>query len=295
MERWWPVRKTSDIVWPDQISWLPKTLIQELPNVTLTTNVTVNANFAVSDSYSFCQCCSQIYIFCQRISPANVFSCDWKTSNGIHFCCSVDSLRRRKGLFTNISVTANEIVQKNLMSEWEMTQWGKQCWNDPTYLNAGHLWRKHQTLIVTVHHHNHTNRPGGDGPWILVGVTSLPCLGILKWEVKHLWEVLTQMMRGGSLNPTTSGWDVGLYCGGEICPSECLLPCLATFHYRNSHVFLVDFFIQIDNLVHLVEIKEAKCKDVSPALVKLILLIFIMFLKQINHLWMIFLLHWHES
>ena len=55
-------------------------------------------------------------------------------------------------------------------------------------------WRYDKTFVVAVHHDNNSQRTGRNSPRVLVGKTVFVGVGIFKRNVKHLGEVLTQVM-----------------------------------------------------------------------------------------------------
>ena len=58
---------------------------------------------------------------------------------------------------------------------------------------------QYQTLVVPMHHDKYSDGSCGDGPRVLVCVAFLMCFWILKRDVKHLGEVLAEVMGCGSL------------------------------------------------------------------------------------------------
>ncbi len=66
------------------------------------------------------------------------------------------------------------------------------------------------------------DRASGETPGVLPGKLHL-LLSILKLDIKHLGEVLTQAVGGSSLNTAAGGRNEGLHSGGVITPSELLI------------------------------------------------------------------------
>lgn len=68
------------------------------------------------------------------------------------------------------------------------------------YLQAGHSGWEHESHVVSVDHGEDTDGPGRDAPGVLEGQLLLTrLLGILKHNLKHPGEVLTQMVGCGTL------------------------------------------------------------------------------------------------
>lgn len=68
------------------------------------------------------------------------------------------------------------------------------------YLKAGDPRGQHQSHVVSVDHGEDTDGPGCDSPGVLVGILLLTrFLWILKDDLKHLGEVLTQMVGRSTL------------------------------------------------------------------------------------------------
>ena len=83
---------------------------------------------------------------------------------------------------------------------------GQSAWyND--HLHLSHTGREDEAPVVAMHHHHDANGARGEPPGVLVGVQMLatPLFHgrILVRNVKHLGEVLSQVMRRGSLQNTT--------------------------------------------------------------------------------------------
>ena len=119
------------------------------------------------------------------------------------------------------------------------------------YLDTGHLGREDKSLVVAVHHDDDADRPGGDGPRVLVGEASVPCVGVFEGQVEHLREVLAEVVGGGRLDAATCGRDVRLHRGGEISTGELLLLRLAALDDWHGHVLLIDLFVKVDDCIHL--------------------------------------------
>ena len=68
------------------------------------------------------------------------------------------------------------------------------------YLYGGDFGREDKPHVVSVHHDQNSDSPGGEAPTVLEHKLLLPSLGILKSDVKHLAEVLSQVMGCGALN-----------------------------------------------------------------------------------------------
>lgn len=126
-----------------------------------------------------------------------------------------------------------------------------QIYSKSNYLYTGHSWRQHQASVVPVNHCHDTDRSGSQSPWVLIHVLLLLRVRVLNHNLKHLGEVLTQMMRGAPLNGTATGADVGLHCCGEDSTSKLLFLRLATSHDRNSQQVLIDLGIQLQDGMHL--------------------------------------------
>jgi hypothetical protein len=68
------------------------------------------------------------------------------------------------------------------------------------YLKRGNTGRQNQTLVVSVHHGEHTKRSGRETPRVLPSVELVSGLvGILELNAEHLGEVLSQAVRRRSL------------------------------------------------------------------------------------------------
>lgn len=80
--------------------------------------------------------------------------------------------------------------------------WMYQCLHAflHVYLQAGHSGWQHKSHVVSVHHGEDTNGPGGDSPGVLVSQLFLTRpLRVLEHDLKHLGEVLAQMVGCGTL------------------------------------------------------------------------------------------------
>ena len=96
------------------------------------------------------------------------------------------------------------------------------------YLQAGHFRRQHQPLVVPMYHDHDTDTPGGEAPAVLVDELLLATLRVLVGDVKHLAEVLPQVVTGGSLDRPAGRADVSLHCGRVVTTSKLLLLSLLT-------------------------------------------------------------------
>jgi len=63
-----------------------------------------------------------------------------------------------------------------------------------TYLLASDAWWQHQALVVAVHHAHDANGACRDPPRVLEHILLLARLRILKYDLEHLGEVLTQVV-----------------------------------------------------------------------------------------------------
>ena len=71
------------------------------------------------------------------------------------------------------------------------------------YLQTGHPRGQHQPHVVSVDHGENPNGSGGDAPGVLEGKLLLSrLLWVLKNNLKHLGEILPQMVGSGSLRTT---------------------------------------------------------------------------------------------
>ncbi len=117
--------------------------------------------------------------------------------------------------------------------------WGPRCANTThetthisrfkLYLIFGDPWREDQALIVRVDHNHDTDGARRDAPGVLVDEARLLALGVLEDDVEDLAEVLSQVVRGGTLDGATGGTDVDLHGGSVVTAGELLLLCLATW------------------------------------------------------------------
>ena len=65
-----------------------------------------------------------------------------------------------------------------------------------TYSPFSPRWQ-HESLVVAVNHGHDSDGPGRQTPRVLMG-EFFPAFAALKYDLEHLGEVLTQMMRGGA-------------------------------------------------------------------------------------------------
>src|SRR4051794_178432 len=70
-------------------------------------------------------------------------------------------------------------------------------------------------------------------------------------NVKHLAEILSQAMRGSTLDASSVRWNVSLNCCGIISSGELLLFRLSTSNDRNSKQLFVNASIEFKNLQDL--------------------------------------------
>lgn len=98
-------------------------------------------------------------------------------------------------------------------------------------------------------HDHHTQRTGGKTPRVLVRIQStLRLVWRLDGNVKHLGEVLTQMVRSGSLDTSAGGRDETLYSGGVITTGELFLFRLFTGDDGHSEDIFIDLSVEIENV-----------------------------------------------
>ena len=119
------------------------------------------------------------------------------------------------------------------------------------YLNTSYSGRQHETLVVAVHHDDDTDRACSDGPAVLMRVVTFSRLRILERDVEHLGEVLAQVMRCGRLDATARRGDVRLDGERVVATGKLLLHRLTALTHWDCQQILIDFLIQIDNVVHL--------------------------------------------
>ena len=84
-------------------------------------------------------------------------------------------------------------------------QWYKHCPGcHATYLDTRYSRWQHKSFVVAVYHDHNANGASRQSPRVLEGKLLLLRLRVLKRDVKHLREVLAQMMGRGSLEHTVS-------------------------------------------------------------------------------------------
>ena len=93
--------------------------------------------------------------------------------------------------------------------------------------------------------------PCGYPPAILIHKLLFSTLGIFKGDVKHLAEVLAQVMGSRALDRPAGGRDVGLDGGGVVAAGKLLFLRLSSPHHRNRHHLLVNASVQVQNSHHL--------------------------------------------
>ncbi|KAH3662075.1 hypothetical protein OGAPHI_006256 [Ogataea philodendri] len=101
-----------------------------------------------------------------------------------------------------------------------------------------HSWRNHQSLVVGVDHHHDTNDSSRQTPRSLVSknLWMLRTKRVFHRNAEHLGEVLTQVVRGSTLNTSSTGWNVTFTCGGVQSSSKLLVLGLDTLYHRNSNI-----------------------------------------------------------
>mmetsp|Transcript_4563 Transcript_4563/g.9404 ORF Transcript_4563/g.9404 Transcript_4563/m.9404 type:complete len:237 (+) Transcript_4563:451-1161(+) len=122
------------------------------------------------------------------------------------------------------------------------------------HLQAGHLRRKHQSLVIAVHHDHDPNCSLRYAPRVLVGMLAqFPCgvVGVLEGDVEHLREVLAQVVRGGSLDGPPCHRDESLHCGGVVSARESLRLGLSAAHHRECQELLINASVELQDLEDL--------------------------------------------
>lgn len=99
---------------------------------------------------------------------------------------------------------------------------------DNDSLDSSDTRGKDQTLVITVGHNHDTDRPGGQTPRVLPDIDfALPrrIVGILNDDVEHFRarEVLSETVRGGSLDTTSGSGDEPFDSGSVQSTGEFLL------------------------------------------------------------------------
>jgi hypothetical protein len=100
-------------------------------------------------------------------------------------------------------------------------------------------------------HDDYTDGARGDSPGILICKAALMGFGIFKRDVEHFGEVLTKMVRRGSLDATAGCRDVSLNSGSVITACKLLFLSLLSLHDWDGQEILIDFFIQVNNVMDL--------------------------------------------
>mmetsp|Transcript_33814 Transcript_33814/g.52680 ORF Transcript_33814/g.52680 Transcript_33814/m.52680 type:complete len:249 (-) Transcript_33814:379-1125(-) len=121
---------------------------------------------------------------------------------------------------------------------------------DDDHLNRGYTRRKDETHVVCVDHHHHPNSPGGQTPRVLPRDRLLAFL-ILKLNLEHFSEILSEAMGGGTLDASGGGGNKGFHCRCVVSSSKLLnLGFLSLGHWHREKV-LINPAIKVQDVQHL--------------------------------------------
>jgi hypothetical protein len=120
-------------------------------------------------------------------------------------------------------------------------------------LELSNTGRENETLVVSVDHNHHTNRPRRETPRVLpdLELVSSRVRRVLNGDTEHLGEVLTKAVGGSSLDTATSGRDETLDGGGVETSGELLLLRLDTGNDGNGEELLVNAAVEVEDLENL--------------------------------------------
>lgn len=93
---------------------------------------------------------------------------------------------------------------------------------DDDNLSASNSWWEHKTDVIRVHHDHRPYTSSGDTPRCLPDHFLL-LVFVKESHIEHLCEVLSELMRGCSLDSSSTDWDVDLSGGGEVGSSKSLI------------------------------------------------------------------------
>lgn len=108
------------------------------------------------------------------------------------------------------------------------------------YLNGRDFRRQDETLIVPVNHDEHPDRSCRNSPRVLVNKLLFLRLRILEHDVKHLREVLSEVVGRGALYGAAARRHKRLHRRRVISSGKLLLLRLLTPNYGDSEVLLVN-------------------------------------------------------
>lgn len=98
-------------------------------------------------------------------------------------------------------------------------------------------------------HDHHTQRTGGETPRVLVRIQpTLRLVWRLDGNVKHLREILTQVVGSGGLDTSAGGRDETLYSGGVITTRKLFLLRLFTGDNWHSEDIFIDLSVELENV-----------------------------------------------
>lgn len=116
-------------------------------------------------------------------------------------------------------------------------------------LLKGDSGRQDETLVITVDHDHDTQRTGGETPRVLVRVQStLRLVWRLDGNVKHLGEVLSQVVGSSGLDTSARGGDETFHSGGVITTGKLFLLGLFTGDDGHSEDIFVDLSVELENV-----------------------------------------------
>ena len=131
---------------------------------------------------------------------------------------------------------------------------------DDDHLRRSHSRRQHQSLVIAMHHDQHTDRSRGESPAVLPHqsslYTSIACTAItsrlrLVRDVEHLREVLAQTVRRRCLHGSSIRRNKRLHRCRIEASGKLLLLRLASLDHRHSEQLLVGASVIVEDLQHL--------------------------------------------
>ena len=147
-------------------------------------------------------------------------------------------------------VSLLQIFVKSIGSSIDLLLFSFEWDRHNNYLHICNSWRKHKTFIVSVIHCHDTDWSSGKTPRCLP-YKFLFLFLILENNIKHFCEVLTQVVRGGSLYSSSIFRYPSLNSRCLISSWEFLRLSLYSFTHWNGEDFFVNSVIELQVVVHL--------------------------------------------
>lgn len=164
----------------------------------------------------------------------------------ICLCANADLLKLARKVRTGIVDSGTLLVSRL----------GGDAARDDDNLDRGNPGREDKTLVVSVDHDHDADRACGETPRVLPDESLGPAGGIcriLDGDIEHLRarEVLSEAVRGRTLNSTAGGGDEALDGSCVETPGELLLLGLNAGDDGHGEELLVHSSVEVEDLEHL--------------------------------------------